>query len=103
MGLLDMFSGRKDRIQNIMMEMEQQRLQAELRAREEAATKLAEDRFKSQEAAMESQLSADNAETKRLRLDQSVQRLGGFTGYRSLLAGRRGGGGFGPRGMLDAA
>jgi hypothetical protein len=103
MSIFDMFSGRKQRIMMMQQILSQEALQAEQRKREEEMAALAQEQYAQQKALAEQQIQADKAERKKLTTEQSIARLGGAVGYRSLLSGRKGGGGFGPRGMLDAA
>lgn len=103
MGLFDMFSGKSARRQMIAMMMEQQKLQQTLIENENKNAEASRRQFEMEQARMDQQIATERAQNKRLALDDAVNRLGGFTGFRSLLSGRRGGGGFGPRSMLDAA
>ena len=102
MGLFDRWFGINSRKQRLY-ESEQLRMQQELLAaqREAAAAAERQRRIDMQNAANEA--AAATKEVKARSLDDAIIRLGGAAGYRSLLSGRKGGGGFGARGMLDAA
>lgn len=103
MGIFDMFSGRKARLALIEAERRQTMLQLQQMQMEQQQQAEAKRQFQLEQGRLDSETARANAETKRRALDDSVARLGGFSGYRSLLSGRKGGGGFGPRSMLDAA
>jgi hypothetical protein len=103
MGIFDMFSGRKARLALIEAERQQAIMQAQLMQKEAANEAEARARFAQEQAQMERQLQETRKANKKRQLEQSVAQLGGMVGFRSLLSGRKGGGGFGPRSMLDAA
>jgi len=96
-------SGRSQRLMLMYMIQQQEAQAAEQRKREDAERATAERQFAVEQEQTEERLQAERATNKRLRTEETAARLGGTVGFRSLLSGRKGGGGFGPRGMLDAA
>ena len=96
-------SGSGQRRMLMWMIMQQEAQQKELREREERERAEAERQFNIERDQTEARLQAERATNKRLRTEETAARLGGMVGFRSLLSGRKGGGGFGPRSLLDAA
>lgn len=103
MGIFSMFSGRKQRLALIEAERQQFMMQQKLIEQEQANDKSARERFEIEQQQQEKMLQETRKANKARQLEQSVTQLGGMVGFRSLLSGRKGGGGFGPRSMLDAA
>jgi hypothetical protein len=94
-------SGQRRMLMYMIMQQEQQ--QAELRAREERERAEAERQFNIERDQTESRLQQERLTNKKLRTEETAARLGGMVGFRSLLSGNKGGGGFGPRSMMNAA
>lgn len=103
MGLFDMFSGRKQRLALMQAEYQQMLMQQDLMKAEKERSDQANMQFEQEQAQQEKLLAEQRKANRAAALDQIAAQLGGGTGFRSLLAGRKGGGGFGPRSMLDAA